>query len=34
MDDDNMMGVNSEKVLLLTTNLLEKEKRIEMMKNY
>ena len=32
MDDDNKMDENSEKFLLLTTELLEKDKIIEIMK--
>ena len=32
MDDDNKMDENIEKFLLLTTELLEKEKTVETMK--
>ena len=34
MDDDNNMDKNVEKVMLLTTKLLEKDKIIETVKKY
>ena len=34
MDDDKEVGENVEKVVMLTTELLEKYKRVEMMKKY
>ena len=34
MDDDNNMEKNVEKVMLLTTKLLEKDKIIETVKKY
>ena len=33
MDDDNKMGGSVDQILLLTTELLEKDKIVEIMKN-